>query len=1193
MVNKQDTNQQHELALVKAQPVSQPPVSLFFVKNKPPDRTFYIRDKIERAKAWAHDLYHALSSHFSHHSISQQDFKNYIWPIVSSGAALAVGELVTAGVRGILTEEYETALRFLLGTAILGYCAAHRVTEHRPESTAELSAAVASEVLGIACLYTSTFNGSRLLLQGVVSDRTSLITSLGTSILAVPGIFSYIAQKLQERAVRRQYVLGAQRTDTALIPGGLTPIANTYLQANHALIEAFGLSQLFQVGLISHNVLTSPQVLQQFRNGPALLTDVGPAIVKHVTVQRKKVAADYQHNTAKQKVLRFTDHGPQFVYLERYQLRSGDLVACDENFDMDSVPVSGELVAFAANSDSQLTASLRPARVSINLRAHNGEDVWIEYTTSAVLPDLNKRVDLHAIHGGKQAGILAGVKLNLNGEQGVYVRIQDQTERTFSSTYEKRAVINQIISYHKRRQVLHSMLLSAGIAALQSRDLVSFSANSLRLLFNLSQMMIPFAETFLRDIINGRLMREINQHLVDTPMETMDALRIVDFFNALAGYYRQRFPHGVAIVSDKTGTLTTAKMHILGLWMQDMAPNVQALLQEEESLLLPDRDKQLACCEVFAEAFTHSKRELEPEEFTILDMFGQLVRRDDFLTIDILGNNHFRKTMAMEAGSKSVETWHLGLYRALGGRFTLVEDAGKKYLVFCGVPRADKFRDAPLLRAYSAMHVRTGVLSRDWCVARAPLAEAEFQALQTLFSQDDNKVEIERFFDVHPELLHRLEHYGTFLLDNPVKKGVEKFIPHCRDVNVPVFVATGDTVKSAENIARVLCADSVEQIIAIHTSEVIAWQDRDIPANSTVIFSGVSSDILSLFKKIVAMDIQHRPIVIFSEMSTEDKGRLAYYLQEQGYFVVANGDGSNDVAMMRCANMVIAHVMEDGSYAPGVEQFANLSDRQLRGLLHSDDSFYQLFDIHNPHGLLVRIFAPLANSQEKVSMALSLKSSKMSFHLMREVFGINVARIAGQHWWEVGFDLAWLAIAGNAILATTDSPMDNQPLDVSNFSTYCTAATFIVALLQAVVAYAISGEGTNLTWMCMMLSFLPVLLRSLFSSYRAEQEEQPVTATRIEELSADDEALPVSSATPVITEVDEDESGQKIDALPLPSSVTNAVPVAAAVSSSSQSELGLPQRLGEWVYSFFHRPEEDEDEVERWLDEGEGLSYNL
>lgn len=466
----------------------------------------------------------------------------------------------------------------------------------------------------------------------------------------------------------------------------------------------------------------------------------------------------------------------------------------------------------------------------------------------------------------------------------------------------------------------------------------------------------------------------------------------MDLCNALGGYYRDRFPNGVAIISDKTGTLTTTKMDVLGLWTSDMAPDVQQVLKSKEGLLLPQEKQWLESFEVFCAAFTNNIKELEPEEHAILKLFNSLLDNQQCMEVTTYGNNHFKKTLTIKENKKEIETFHLGLYRTFGGRFTLVQEGLNYFLVFCGIPKQDAFKDTPLLQAYSTMQSRTAVLSRDWCIARSKLSKNEFIILQELLNKDD-KNEIEKFILKNSSLLNNFVYYGTFIIDNPVKKGAEKFIAQCREICVPVFIATGDTTKAAENIAKVLCPENAKKILTVRAKEVQEsidefFDEKTYPADSTVIFSGINEAILARFKKLMDREQSKRSVIIFAEMTTDSKGILARYLKEHHYFVVANGDGTNDVMMMKNSNMVVAHHSEDGSFAPGVGSLSNISEEQLRRLFGSQKTFYELFDIHLPRSLFVQKFAPLANSQEKPTMALALKSGKMTFDLANCCFSI-------------------------------------------------------------------------------------------------------------------------------------------------------------------------------------------------------------
>lgn len=1070
-----------------------------FVLNEQADRTYYLRSSIHGVSNFistrASELYNTLAMTFSLDSMDFSNFKKYIWPAISSGAALLIGEYVMGGISEFQTgvPEYDFIYKFFFGAAVLGYCAMHRITETQFKSTAGLSAAIASEVVAITYLYSSVFSGTRMMVADSLSDGYSFVASLATSALVVPSGVAFITQKVQDLLVRYQYSKGAQRSDTAMISSGLTPLSNLYFQLNHFLVsELMSSSRLFQLGLISHNILHAERIVQKFRNLPALLADLTPSTLKELLKQQEKLKRDYEYNNTMHRVLRFTPQGSVFVSIPRYRLRTGDLVYCDDSVDLSSVPLSGELVALQKSEDGQFLKNPEQRKFSVNLKAQNGEDVWIEHLSKPGFDSTYAKVDLHAIHAGKQAGVLVGDKLNLYGNDNMFIQIKPEKELLLSGGYQKKSVINQIVAERKQRSVLHSILASIIMAGFLQRDITALPAESIRLMFTIFQTMIPFSETFLRDAVNSRLMKKLNKDMEGKPLETIDALRVVDLCNALGGYYHDRFPNGVAIISDKTGTLTTNKMDVLGLWTVNMHENVQHLLKEKQELLLPEERVQMESFEVFASAYTNNNKELEPEEFALLELYKTLVKNDNCLQVSIQGNNHFRKTITQADSVKELETFHLGLYRAFGGRFTLVNEGKNQYLVFCGVPKQEAFKKSPLLHAYSMMQSRTGVLSRDWCIARTPISEQEFSILKGLFDED-NKKGIESFILSNSEIINNLQHYVTFIIDNPVKKGAEHFIEQCREIQVPVFVATGDTTKAAENIARVLCPAYAKNMISIRADQVEASEidfldEHQITPQSTVIFSGINPAVLSHFKQLLAREKAMRPVIIFAEMSTEGKGILAKFLKDNQFFVVANGDGTNDVMMMKNSDVVIAHYSDDKTFAPGVGALSNISDEQLRHLFGSQKSFYELFDINLPNSLFVQQFAPLANSQEKPSLALALKSGKMSFELARGVGVSDVQEMYQQHWFSVAFDLMWLWIAFFEINQSTDLPMDNQNISASQFISQSMGIVMLIAVVQSFLNYELAGESTNLTSMLLMLSILPIVLKSIFSGFRMVQD---------------------------------------------------------------------------------------------------------
>ncbi|RUR08351.1 HAD family hydrolase [Legionella sp. km772] len=926
MLTKKDKSQIIDLRNIRALP-------LHLIQNAEPDRTYFISNALSGIShffsARVNDLYNSLVLTFSLESMDWSSFTNYIWPSISSGAALLLGNYLTEGLSEYATgsPEYDFVFKFIFGAAVLGYCALNRITDQRFSSKAALSAAVASEVMAITYMYSSVFNGTHYLL-GKPSSEYSLIAGLGVSAIAVPSGISYLTQKVQDFLVRLHYNKGAQRSDTAIISSGLTSVSNLYFQINHFIAsELMVSSRAFQLGLISHNIRYADRIVQRFRNLPALLADLTPSTIKKMRLQQEKLDYDYDYNHKIHQVLRVTDVGCYFLGVPRYQLRTGDLVYCDESIDLDAVPVSGELIALRRDSKDHFTQNVEQQKFSVNLKAQNGEDVWIEQLTKADFTSNYKKIDLYAVRDGKQAGVLVGDKLNLYGKNNVFIQIKPEKELLLTSDYEKRAVIDDIIASRKKKSVLHSILGSIIMAAFLKRDITAMPAETLKLMFTLFQTMIPFSEAFLRETINSRLVKKLNNSLGEHPLETIDALRVVDLCNALGGYYRDRFAKGVAIISDKTGTLTTTRMDVLGLWTTDMDAEVQASLSGKDDLLLPSEAQWLDSFEVFCSAFTNNKKELEPEEHAILEFFKRLLANKDCLKVATHGNNHFKKEIISQDITKEIETFHLGLYRNFGGRFTLTKEGTDFSLVFCGVPKEDAFKGSSVFKAYAKMQSRTGVLSRDWCLAKAKLTEEEFRDVHQFFEQD-NKVEIEQFIVTKlsskegNNLGQRFNYYGTFLIDNPVKKDAEKFIAQCRELSVPVFVATGDTTKAAKNIATVLCPSHAQHLRVINAKEIKEelpiLSEEEYPANSTVVFSGVNDQVLELFQQLMARAPDERPVIIFAEMSTEGKGVLARYLKDHHYFVVANGDGTNDVMMMKSAHMVIAHHSDDGTFAPGV-----------------------------------------------------------------------------------------------------------------------------------------------------------------------------------------------------------------------------------------------------------------------------------
>lgn len=1079
------------------------PLSFKDVQGEPADRLFYLKKNLstlqnkvakgyQQVKASLKEMSQAFALAFALDRIHLNLLKPLAFHFFSSGLSFMLVETLLSRLQENYSDNKEDLdlLKGLLALCILSYSASQSLAEKRFRSSLASSAAVASEALAVFYMYSSSFQISRRQLGPYLDETYNLVASLALATLVIPGTLSYAAKSYQRQRSKVLLEKGSQRTDTAKISSGLSLVGNLYFQSNdYLLFELCASSRLFQLGLISDNILHSDAILKRFRNLPSLVIDLGPSLIKKLLIHYHHLEADYQYNTQLHAVLKSTKKGLGFSMVPRCQLKTNDLVHCKPSASALTIPLSGELIALAKNLDSKFIPIHEQKKCAVNLKTHNGEDRWIELQTKTSFDSPYSRMDLHAIQQGKQAGILSGAALNLYDQDNIFIQIKPEKILQLDKHYEKNAVIQSIIAERKKQNIIYALLASFAAGGLVTKRLQDLPAEALMLLFGIFQMLIPFSETFLRQLVNNRLMKIQNTRLEKNPLELIDALRLVDFCNALGGYYPDRF-QAVTIISDKTGTLTTNTMEMLGIWTTE---EKQEKPQDKESApLLPSQACQERCFELFAAAYTHEKKELEPEEWSILNFFKTKLTQVN-LEVQSLGKNHFKKYLILAQGIKGIESFHLGLYRSMGGRFTLMLDENQQaFLIFCGIPKPSAFDKMDLLQDYSKMPMRRGVLSRDWCLASSPISISFFQKLKTLFLNEEN-TEIEKAL-LSSNVLSKLKHQGTFLINNPIKKGAEHLIKNCRSIQVPVFIATGDTAKAAQNIVQVLANENSDNIILL-TAPLIANLLEDSKSSflrdrtKTLIFSGLDEENLKIFQQILGLDHEERPLVIFSEMSTADKGKLARFLKNQRFFVIANGDGSNDLLMMKEAHLVISHLTEDGTYAPGISALSNLSDRQAQALLQSEQSFYELFDIHQQNSQFIQSFSALANSQEKPTLALTLKSSKMSFELGQTLGFTALKEMPQQHLFSLGFDLIWLWISFQTINSSSALPATAEHLNRSALVDSTLALSVGFALVQSVLTYTLSGESINLTAMSITLGLLPLALKSLFSAYQGLQEK--------------------------------------------------------------------------------------------------------
>ncbi|HEX2549332.1 MAG TPA: cation-transporting P-type ATPase, partial [Gammaproteobacteria bacterium] len=888
------------------------PVSFISLPGKIPNRWFFLENFF---LTLLKETYETLWFTFSFDKIDFTRVKNFLLPFGMASAAYGLESFLSHQIGKLITgsDSFDFIPKLALSGYILNKSAKHCLTNTPTFSPKDFYIATSLELFAIINLYTSTLTGTQKILNHQFDDAYILLTSLALSGLVVPSMIAHWVQKQEKIFFQNEFENGSQRSVSALVSSGLTPAANTFFQFYALLRRELSISRGFQLGLISNNIIVDRGISRQLRNLPSMLIDLIPQVFRKLFIQLDKIDDDFKKNMSKIFVLQLGFIPPKFEEKKIVELKTGDLVWCGKNIDFSCVPISGEIFSFERDfHGNYILDAKEPREVRVNLKNYTGENIWIKNHTRAFNINDYHEIDQRAIQDHKQIGILNGAEIDFLGKHAnFFIRIARKKEYIMDRSYEKKSVINEIINQYKTHNIILAVGGSIFSAVIMKGTPLQILLRSVKLLFSIFQMMIPFSESFLREMVNSQIIKKINYVIPDMPLDISDALRICDFWNTLSGYYSDKFPGGAVIISDKTGTLTTTRMKALGIWSKDMGNQIDfthPLEQFKKSHYIYSSDIQQLrnAFELFASIYTNNNKAFEPEEHAILRLFKKILQDAQCLKIEEVGYHHFKKILNFGQMEKQIETYHLGLFTNYGGRFTICVDDQKKYLLFCGIPRVLKFNNSELFKDYNLMPVRKNVLSRDWCVARREISNDWYENAIRAFHQNDS-ASIEALLD--EEMIRQLEFNCTFLVDNPVKKGVDKFISQCKNIQVPVIIATGDTAKAAQNIARVLCPEQSEDMMTVRSEEAAeAHFPYENLAKKSIIFAGINDAVFKQLDRLITIKIAERPNIIFSEMTTKDKGILIQYFKKAKYFTVANGDGSNDIAMMKKADLVIGHL---------------------------------------------------------------------------------------------------------------------------------------------------------------------------------------------------------------------------------------------------------------------------------------------
>ncbi len=1083
------------------------PASLLHAVENDPQRMKPITDALAAAQQGVMNLGHSVYARFSSLGGSFADifcinaFIDKLKQASVSSLVEAVSPYLLVGLSHYLIaspkdEAQKTQsdiAKFAASCIILGYSMTHRLTEHMRTShvamrvlqrAASIWSLINMHVIGYNTGYAAA---DRFLVplqaDNLITDDTKNSLNLLSGIIAtsavLPKIMLLIAQVINQQLLKKDSLagIGTQSSRSANIPNGLTSEVNLALQLDdHLLHQLSDAARLFQYLIVTLNVLKDVDIpdpsaavsikkdsgdlfVKKTRNVWLLTAESFLKAKNDISSRLSKIAKDSEINRQQYTVVR---DGIKINHVYRSQLQVGDLVSLEDASSSVYDPVAETTRTKATLSGYlvQLGGAATSKQVAINLAELNGESkpVILAPSRQAKAKTDCVPMDLHTV--ANTGAIFPGTEF-LSFDNGNPVATAENLYLQIAATHQqehvgetKIPISAQQITDLKTQLIKGVLAISAlATAALMKKHtgtsdftkLVQYYGteflDKFTQVFVEAQTLIPLTSDVVLELTNSELLRNLNQKL-DDKILLNNALCMADVFEPL-------HKRNVRIYSDKTGTVTETFMHMRDIVCHD---SIEA------------RDRVLTA---FATTFSDQKTEAEENEIRRYYTAEKSVKIDSKYVVGQL--DQLEKTIS-KASQETVRfiTKRVGLFTDFGGQFTIREQEGKPpVLVFCGAPKAEdggekKFYATKLLEAHQAyeqqqqqlgdQQARQDSLTRDWSIAEMPLTAETHQALLEAIEQKDPDESRRLIKALLNEFTKGFEYLGTFQIDNPIKPGAREAIQKWNQAGIGFMMITGDTKNAARMIAAKLFPDRKEHIFdSDELQSIPLWEELDL-LHSTVILTDTKPKTMELLDQLEALG-DKKPNIIFCQMKDVDKKNLVVHAKEKGKFVIANGDGCNDLHMLKAAHIAIGDAARDGSFARDVQEASTFTDTQLRQLMKAPgQSLYQLLDLHEgKNSTFLQHFAPLANTQPKVITSLLGKPLKSV--AVPRALGRFTKEIPGQFGVLLGYDAAFLAAAYQANIATAHTPLVDSAINKSKLPWITLASAAGIAAAQSIYCY--------------------------------------------------------------------------------------------------------------------------------------------